>query len=88
MPGVLYSSSDVDLHQYQHPSHDPHLWRGSKCHQKGTPETRKEVPRSQKVSPELGGGPREEHSLVGEDWGRNGAEMEFGRRDQEGGEQR
>jgi len=24
------------LHQHQHPSHDPHLWWGSKCHQKST----------------------------------------------------
>ena len=44
--------------------------------------------RSQEVSPELGEELREEHSLVREDWGHNGVEIKFGRRDQEGGEQR
>jgi len=29
---------------------------------------------------ELGRGPREEHGPVGEDWGHNGVEIEFGRR--------
>ena len=62
------------LHQHQHPSHDPHLWRGSKCYQKGTPG--------------LGRGLREKHNLIRENWGCNGVEMEFGRRDQEEGEQR
>ena len=33
-------------HQYQHPGHDPHLWRDSKCHQKGTLEACGGVPRS------------------------------------------
>jgi len=36
--------------------------------------------------PGLGGGLEEEHSLIGEDWGCNGAEMGFGRREWEGGE--
>ena len=42
----------------------------------------------QEVSPGLGGGPREEHSLVREDWGHDGVEMEFRRRGWEGGKQR
>jgi len=60
---------------------------GSKCYQKGTPGTHGEVLRSQEVPPELGGGPGEEHGLIREDWGHNGAEMGFGRSGQEGGEQ-
>jgi len=75
-------------HQYQHSSHDPHLWWGSKCHQKGTLETCGGVLRSWEVPPELSRGPREKHSPVREDWGCDGAEMEFERRGQEGGEQR
>ena len=74
-------------HQYQHPGHDPHLWRGSKCHQKGTPGACGGVPRSQEVPLGLGGGPEEKHGPIGEDWGRNGAEMRLRRSSQEGGEQ-
>ena len=75
-------------HQHQYSSHNPYLWWGSKCHQKDTPETCGGVLRSQEVSPGLGEELREEHSLVREDWGHNGVEIEFGRKDQEGGEQR
>ena len=42
------------------------------------------VPRSQKVPLGLGGGPGEEYGLIGENWGHDGAEMELGRREQEG----
>jgi len=42
-------------HQYQSPSHDPHLWQGSKCYQKDTPETCERVPRSQEIPLGLGG---------------------------------
>jgi len=45
--------------------------------------TRGGVPRSQEVPPGLGGGPREEYGLIGEDWGRDGAEMGIGRRERE-----
>ena len=41
--------------------------------------------RSQEVPPGLGGGSREEHSPVGEDWGCDGAEIELRRK---GGEWR
>ena len=75
-------------HQHQHPGHDPHLWRGSKCHRKGTPGTCKGILRSWEVTPGLGRGPGEEHSPVGEDWGHNGVEIGLGRRGQEGGVQR
>jgi len=34
------------------------------------------------------GGPGEEHSLIGEDWGHDRAEMGLRRREWEGGEQR
>jgi len=60
---------------------------GSKCHQKGTPETCGGVLRSQEVPPGLGGGPGEEHGPIEEDWGYDGAEMGFGRSGQERGEQ-
>ena len=33
-----------------------------------------------KVSSGLGKGPGEKHSIVGENWGHNGAEMELGRK--------
>ena len=73
-------------HQHQYPGYDPHLWWGSKCHQKGTLETHGGVPRSQEVPLGLSGGLREKHSPVGEDWGCDGVEMELGRRGQEEGE--
>jgi len=73
-------------HQYQHPSHDPHLWQDSKYYQKGTLETRGGVLRSQEVPLELGGGSEEEHGPIGENWGCDGVEMRLGRRGWEGGE--
>ena len=72
-------------HQYQYSGHDPHLWRYSKCHRKGTLGTCGGVPRSREVSLGLSEGPREECGPIREDWGRNGAEIGFGRRDWEGG---
>ena len=75
-------------HQHQHPSYDPHLWQSSKCYQKDTLGTHGEVPRSREVPLELGRGLGEEHSPIGENWGCNGVEIEFRRRDQKGGEQR
>ena len=75
-------------HQHQYPSHDSHLWWGSKCHQKGTPGNCGGVLRSWEVPLELGRGPGEEHSPVGENWGYNGAEIELRRRGWERGEQR
>ena len=75
-------------YQYQYSSYNPHLWQGSKCHQKGTPETHGGVPRSWKDPLGLSGGPREKHGPVRENWGHDKAEMEFRRRDWEGGEQR
>ena len=71
-------------HQYQHSSHDPHLWWGFKCHRKDTSKTHGGVSRSWEVTLELGGEPREEHSPVGEDWGHDGMEIEFRRSGQEG----
>ena len=44
--------------------------------------------RSWEVPSELGRRPREEHSLVREDWGHNRVEIELGRRGQKGEEQR
>ena len=86
---VHYPQAAVCIpHQHQHPSHDSYLWWGSKYHQKGTLGTRGGVLKSWEVSLGLGGGPREEHSPVREDWGHDGAEMELRRRGQEGGEQR
>ena len=70
-------------HQYQYSGHDPHLWQGSKCHQKGTLGACRGVPRSWEVPPGSGGGPEEEYSPIGEDWGRNRVEMGLGRREQE-----
>jgi len=67
-------------HQQQHPGYDPHLWQSSKCHQKGTLETHGGVPRSWEVPLGLGRGPKEEHGLVGEDWGYNGAKIELRRK--------
>jgi len=61
---------------------------GSRYYQKSTPGTHGGVSRSQEVPPRLGGGPREEHGPVGEDWGYNGVEMEFVRKGQEEGERR
>ena len=75
-------------HQYQHPSHDPHLWWGSKYHRKGTQETRGGVLRSQEVPLGLGGGPGEEHGPIEENWGYDGVEMGLRRREQKGGEWR
>jgi len=75
-------------HQHQHPSHDPHLWWGSKCYRKDTLGTREEVLRSWEVPPGLGGGPGEEYGPIGEDWGHNGVEIGLGRREWEGGEWR
>jgi len=40
---------------------------------KNLPGTCGGVPRSWEVSPGLGGGPREEHGSVGENWGLNRA---------------
>ena len=53
-------------HQYQYSGHNSHLWQSSKYHQKGTPETHRGVPRSWEVPLELGRGPEEEHSPIGE----------------------
>jgi len=75
-------------HQYKHPGYDPHLWQGFKCYRKDTPETRGGVLRSWEVPPGLGREPGEEHGLIGENWGRDGVEMGFGRRGQERGEWR
>ena len=58
---------------------------GSKYYQKSTPGTRGGVLRSWEVPPGLGGGPGEEHSPIGEDWGCDGVEVEFRRRSWEGG---
>jgi len=74
------------LYQYQYPGHNPHLWQGSKCYWKGTLRIYKEVPRSQKVSLELGGGPREEHSLIGEDWSHGRTEIKEDGDEEEGSE--
>ena len=71
---------------HHHPSHDLHLWRGSKCHQKGTLGTHRGVLRSWEVSPELGGGPGDEHGPIGENWGHDGVEMGLRGREWEGGE--
>ena len=76
------------LHQYQPPSHNPHLLWGSKYYWKGTPRTRGGVLRSWEVPSGFGGGPGEEHRPVGEDWGYNGAEIGLRRRGQEGRERR
>ena len=73
-------------YQYQYPGYDPHLWQGSKYHQKDTPETRGGVLRSREVPPGLGRGPGEKHSPVGEDWDCNRVEMGLKRREQEEGE--
>ena len=75
-------------HPHYYPGYNPYLWQGSKCHQKGTPETHEEVLRSQKVPLELGGGPEEEHSPIRENWGCDGVEMGLRRREWKGGEQR
>ena len=74
------------LHQHQHSGHDSYLWQSSKYHQKDTLGTRGGVPRSQKVSPGLDGGLREEPGPVGEDWDHDGVEMEFRKRGWKGGE--
>jgi len=74
-------------HQHQHPSHDSHLWQGSKYYRKNTPGACGGVLRSQEVPPGLGEGPGEEYGPIGENWGHNGVEMEFGRSSQEGGKQ-
>ena len=71
------------LHQYQLPGHNPYLWWGSKCHLKGTPGACGGVLRSWEVPLELGGGPEEEYSPIGEDWGCDGMEMGLGRRERE-----
>jgi len=44
--------------------------------------------RSWEVPPGLGGEPEEEHGLVREDWGCNGAKMRFRRREWKEGEWR
>ena len=75
-------------HQYQHSSHNLYLWWSSKCHQKSTPGTHGEVPRSWEVPSGLGGGPGEEHGPVGKNWGHDGVEIGLQKRGQEGGEQR
>ena len=75
-------------HPYHDPGHDPHLWRSSKCHWNGTPETRGGAPRSWKVPLGLGGGPGEEYSPIGENWDCDGAEIRLRRREWEGGEWR
>jgi len=69
------------LYQYQHSDHDPHLWWGSKYHQKGTPGTRGGVLRSWEVPLGLGRGPREEHSPIREDWGHNEVKIGLRRRE-------
>jgi len=74
-------------HHYQHPSHDPYLWQGSKYHQKGTLGTCGRVLRSWKVTLGLSGGPEEEYSPIGEDWGHDGVEIGLERREWERGEQ-
>jgi len=71
-------------HPHHHPSHNPYLWWGSKCHRKGTPGTHGGVLRSWEVPLGLGGGPGEEYGPIGEDWGYDGAEMGLGRREQKG----
>jgi len=53
-----------------------------------TLETHGGVPRSRKVPLRLVRGPEEEHSAVGENWGHDGAEVEFVRREWERGERR
>ena len=72
-------------HQYQHPGYDPHLWRGSKCHQKGTLETYGGVLRSQEVPLGLGGGPREKHDPIRENWGSEGESKKEENEDEEKG---
>jgi len=68
------------LYKYQYSDHNSHLWRGSKCYQKGTLRTHRKVLESQKVPLRFGKGPKEKYSLVGEDWGHSGTEMGLGKR--------
>ena len=76
------------LYQYQHSSHDPYLWQGYKCHQKGILGTCGGVLRNQKVSLGLSGGLGEEYSPIGENWDHDGVEMEFRGRSREEGKQK